>query len=67
MLVAEFVGCLSLLMFLKSGQNMRPASYSQTRIKETHGADRKEILLSIVLFISCPVNLESLSCVKAEE
>ena len=41
--------------------------YSQTRTKETHWAVRKEFLLSIVSFISCPINIESLSCIKSEE
>ena len=40
--------------------------YSQTRIKETHRAVRKEFLLSIVSFISCSIHVESLSCIKAE-
>ena len=41
--------------------------YSQTRMKETHWAVRKGFLLSIVSFISCPINVESLTCIKAEE
>ena len=39
----------------------------QTRIKETHWAVRKGFLLSIVSFISCPINVESLTCIKSEE
>ena len=41
--------------------------YSQTRMKETHRAVRKEFLLSIVSYISCPINVESLTCIKAKE
>ena len=41
--------------------------YSQTRIKETHWAVRKGFILSIVSFISCPINVESLICIKSEE
>ena len=41
--------------------------YSQTRIKETHWAVRKEFLLSIVSFISCPIHVKNLSCIKAVE
>ena len=41
--------------------------YSQTRIKETHWAVRKGFLLSIVSFISCPINVEGLTCIKSEE
>ena len=41
--------------------------YSQTRIRETHRAVRKEFLLSTVSFISCPINVESLSCMKVKE
>ena len=39
---------------------------SQTGIKQTHGVIRKEFLLSKVSFISCPINVKSLSCIKAE-
>ena len=41
--------------------------YSQTRIKETHWAVRKGFLLSIVSFTSCPINVESVTCIKSEE
>ena len=46
---------------------MKKFIYSQTRIKETHWAVRKEFLLSIVSSISCPINVESLTCIKSEE
>ena len=41
--------------------------YSQTRIKETHWPVRKRFLLFIVSFISCPINVEGLTCIKSEE
>ena len=41
--------------------------YSQARIKETHWAMRKGFRLSIVSLISCPINVESLTCIKSEE
>ena len=34
-------------------------------MKETQRAVRKEILLFVVSFISCPVNIKGLSCTKA--
>ena len=50
------------------GQTVHPGivNYSQTRMKETQWAVRKGFLLSIV-FISCPINVESLTCIKSEE
>ena len=44
-------------------------TYSQTRIKETHWALRKGFLLSIVSFISCPINVERrpLQCHNEEQ
>ena len=41
---------------------------SQTRIKETHWAVRKEFLSSTVSFISCHITVEQgMSCIKADE
>ena len=41
--------------------------YSQTMIEQTQWVVRKGFLLSIVSFISCPINVESLTYVKSEE
>ena len=51
----------------KTFSSSQKVKYSQTRIKETHWAVRKEFLLSIVSFISCPFNVETLTCIKSEE
>ena len=52
---------------LQSPSTAFSIEYSQIRIKETHWAVRKGFLLSIVSFISCSINVESLTCIKSEE
>ena len=41
-------------------------NYSQTRIKNSLG-DEKKVSFIHSFFISCPINVESLTCIKAEE
>ena len=63
--LTSFYYCFTVLY--KTACNPNPPTIQSNSDKRNSEGGKKEFLLSIVSFISCPINVEGLPCIKAEK